>query len=118
MRSVQDIESAFMRMDVNGDGSLTKREMLAADEFTPEEVRREEGGWHWHKYFSGSFSPPVWRLLFVSVTASQSTKYRIFLSNYNYLQIEAIFDLGDVDGDGTIDMDEFVGKNWSPESNN
>ena len=27
-----------MRMDVNGDGSLTKREMLAADEFTAEEV--------------------------------------------------------------------------------
>ena len=38
MRSVQEIESAFMRMDVNGDGSLTKREMLAADEFTAEEV--------------------------------------------------------------------------------
>ena len=31
-----------MRMDVNGDGSLTKREMLAADEFTPEEVRGRE----------------------------------------------------------------------------
>ena len=30
-----------MRMDVNGDGSLTKREMLAADEFTPEEVRNK-----------------------------------------------------------------------------
>ena len=54
----------------------------------------------------------------LTATASQSTKYRIFLSNYNYLQIEAIFDLGDVDGDGTIDMDEFVGKNLSPESNN
>ena len=27
-----------MRMDVNGDGTLTKREMLAAEEFTPEEV--------------------------------------------------------------------------------
>ena len=39
MRSVQEVQSAFMRMDVNGDGSLTKREMLAADEFTPEEVR-------------------------------------------------------------------------------
>ena len=38
MRSVQEIQSAFMRMDVNGDGSLTKREMLAADEFTPEEI--------------------------------------------------------------------------------
>ena len=36
-----------MRMDVNGDGSLTKREMLAADEFTPEEVREggREGAW-------------------------------------------------------------------------
>ena len=33
-----------------------------------------------------------------------------FLPKSNYLQIEAIFDLGDVDGDGTIDMDEFVGK--------
>lgn len=42
MRSVQEIESAFMRMDVNGDGSLTKREMLAADEFTAEEVRCAE----------------------------------------------------------------------------
>ena len=31
-----------MRMDVNGDGSLTKREMLAADEFTAEEVRCAE----------------------------------------------------------------------------
>ena len=40
MRSVQEVQSAFMRMDVNGDGSLTKREMLAADEFTPEEVRK------------------------------------------------------------------------------
>ena len=33
------VQSAFMRMDVNGDGTLTKREMLAAEEFTPEEVR-------------------------------------------------------------------------------
>ena len=32
------VQSAFMRMDVNGDGTLTKREMLAAEEFTPEEV--------------------------------------------------------------------------------
>ena len=42
MRSVQEIQSAFMRMDVNGDGSLTKREMLAADEFTPEEVNQRD----------------------------------------------------------------------------
>ena len=27
-----------MRMDVNGDGTLTKREMLGADEFSHEEV--------------------------------------------------------------------------------
>ena len=33
------LQSAFMRMDVNGDGTLTKREMLAAEEFTPEEAK-------------------------------------------------------------------------------
>ena len=38
MRSMVEVQSAFMRMDVNGDGTLTKREMLAADEFTQEEV--------------------------------------------------------------------------------
>ena len=80
MRSVQEVQSAFMRMDVNGDGSLTKREMLAADEFTPEEV-----------HYCGNYG-------IILVKLSFST------------QIEAIFDLGDVDGDGTIDMDEFVGK--------
>ena len=42
MRSVQEIQSGSMRMDVNGDGSLTKREMLAADEFTPEEVNQRD----------------------------------------------------------------------------
>ena len=57
---LQEAQSAFMRMDVNGDGTLTKREMLASDEFTAEEI-------------------------------------------------EAIFELGDVDGDGEIDMGEFVG---------
>ena len=36
------VQSAFMRMDVNGDGTLTKREMLAAEEFTPEEVNYDD----------------------------------------------------------------------------
>ena len=80
MRSVQEVQSAFMRMDVNGDGSLTKREMLAADEFTPEEVN-----------YCGNYGI-------------------IWVKFWKCSQIEAIFDLGDVDGDGTIDMDEFVGK--------
>ena len=40
-----------MRMDVNGDGTLTKREMLAAEEFTPEEVSDDDNDddflpWH------------------------------------------------------------------------
>ena len=59
MRSVQEIESAFMRMDVNGDGSLTKREMLAADEFTPEEVRGRGRDNGWLGDTNTSFSPPV-----------------------------------------------------------
>ena len=42
MRSMVDVQSAFMRMDVNGDGTLTKREMLAADEFTQEEVSQDK----------------------------------------------------------------------------
>ena len=31
-------------------------------------------------------------------------------SSAGFPQIEAIFELGDVDGDGEIDMGEFVGK--------
>ena len=46
-----------MRMDVNGDGSLTKREMLAADEFTPEEVR--QGG----REGTGTGSPGLTQIL-------------------------------------------------------
>ena len=48
MRSMAEVQAAFLRMDVNGDGTLTKREMLAADEFTQEEVNEE-------KIFSHSF---------------------------------------------------------------
>ena len=75
-----------MRMDVNGDGSLTKREMLAADEFTPEEVR--EGGkggegWDW---FDTNISVVPTVLQFEGYCLCQSQpvrvqnrKYRIFL---------------------------------------
>ena len=34
------MKSAFQRIDVNGDGKLSKREMLAGDEFNQEEVAR------------------------------------------------------------------------------
>jgi hypothetical protein len=33
------VKDAFKRIDINGDGKLTKREMLAGEEFTVEEVR-------------------------------------------------------------------------------
>ena len=32
------VKNAFQKIDVNGDGKLSKREMLAGDEFTQEEV--------------------------------------------------------------------------------
>ena len=38
LKKKESIDKVFRAMDVNGDGSLTKREMLAADEFTPEEI--------------------------------------------------------------------------------
>ena len=37
-----------------------------------------------------------------------TTKY--FSQHGHRPQIETIFELGDVDGDGTIDMEEFVGE--------
>ena len=33
------VTDAFKRIDANGDGKLTKREMLAGEEFTMEEVK-------------------------------------------------------------------------------
>jgi len=35
---MDQVKEAFRRIDVNGDGKLTKREMLAGEEFTLEEV--------------------------------------------------------------------------------
>jgi len=57
---VNEVVDNFKKIDIDGDGKLTKRELLAGNQFTMEEI-------------------------------------------------ETIFDVGDVDGDGTIDMGEFVG---------
>ncbi|XP_023347755.1 glycine receptor subunit alpha-3 [Eurytemora carolleeae] len=65
-KSVTDVKNAFQKIDVNGDGKLSKREMLAGDEFTQEEI-------------------------------------------------ETIFELGDVDGDGEIELGEFIGLMCPPE---
>jgi hypothetical protein len=37
------VKDAFKRIDINGDGKLTKREMLAGEEFTVEEVSKLKG---------------------------------------------------------------------------
>ena len=37
--SVIQVKNAFQRIDVNGDGKLSKSEMLAGHEFNNEEVR-------------------------------------------------------------------------------
>jgi len=38
MNCLVQVKNAFQKIDVNGDGKLSKREMLAGDEFTQEEV--------------------------------------------------------------------------------
>jgi hypothetical protein len=40
------VKDAFKRIDINGDGKLTKREMLAGEEFTVEEVSKLKGRVH------------------------------------------------------------------------
>ena len=37
--SVRDVENSFKKIDCDGDGKLTKQEMLRGNEFTQEEVK-------------------------------------------------------------------------------
>ena len=74
------MENSFKKIDYDGDGKLTKQEMLRGDEFTQEEV----------------FEIIIY-ILAIPIPCPK---------------IEAIFELGDVDGDGQIDMGEFVGKKY------
>ena len=61
LSSVREVETSFRRMNVTGNGRLTREEMLSGDEFTREEI-------------------------------------------------EAMFELGDLDRNGQLDLSEFVGK--------
>ena len=39
LSSVREVETSFRRMNVGGDGRLTREEMLSTEEFSREEVR-------------------------------------------------------------------------------
>jgi len=135
-KNLNDVKSAFKKIDTNNDGLLSKNEMMNAGKFDIEEVNAifdlgdvNNDGEIDMGEFIGVLYPSA-----VEVAMEVSSKFRTLDDvkaafklldkdgdgsisrqemassghRFNASQVEAIFALGDINDDGAIDLDEFV----------
>merc|ERR1719317_734764 len=130
-KNVNDVKSAFKRFDRNGDGALEKQELAAAlkssgESYSDVEVNAIFSLEEFIALMSPSASSVVKRISkgFKNLNDVKAAFKKIDTDNdgllskkemmassgnkYDAEEVDAIFALGDVNGDGQIDMGEFI----------
>merc|ERR1719400_2981280 len=136
-RNIEDVKAAFKLLDVDGDGSITRQEMTSSGhKFSPEQVDaifalgdvNDDGALDLDE-FIGVMCPSAESVIsricqkynninevkkaFVKIDVDKDGKISrsemAGCGKFNNSEVDAIFILGDVIGDGEIDLEEFIG---------
>jgi len=136
-RNIEDVKAAFKLLDVDGDGSITRQEMSSSGhKFSAEQIEamfalgdvNDDGAIDLDE-FIGVMCPSAEIVIsritqrfnninevkksFMSIDVDhdgQITRQEMTSSGkFNPQEVDAIFILGDVNGDGNIDLEEFIG---------
>jgi len=136
-RNIDDVKAAFKLLDIDGDGSITRQEMASSGhKFSQEQIEaifalgdvNDDGAIDLDE-FIGVMCPSAETVIsrvtqkynninevkkaFMSIDIDHDGKIsRQEMSGcgkYNSQEVDAIFILGDVNGDGDIDLEEFIG---------
>jgi len=136
-RNIDDVKAAFKLLDIDGDGSITKQEMASSGhKFSQEQIEaifalgdvNDDGALDLDE-FIGVMCPSVETVIsritqkFNNITEVKKVFTSIDIDHdghisrqemsacgkFNSQEVDAIFILGDVNGDGDIDLEEFIG---------
>ena len=136
-RNIEDVKAAFKLLDVDGDGSITRQEMSSSGhKFSQEQIEalfalgdvNDDGALDLDE-FIGVICPSAESVLsrvaakynnindvkktFVSIDVNKdgsiSRQELAQCGKFNNQEVDAIFILGDVNGDGELDLEEFIG---------
>merc|ERR1719309_266136 len=135
-KNLNDVKAAFKKIDKDGDGLLSKQEMMQGKKFDAEEVNaifelgdvNGDGSIDMGEFISLMYPSAVEVALQVSSTFKTIDDVKAAFKlldkdgdgsisrqemassghKFNAAQVEAIFALGDLNDDGAIDLDEFI----------
>ena len=136
-KNINDVKAAFKLLDVDGDGSITKQEMASSGhKFSSEQIEAifaigdvDDDGAIDLDEFIGCMCPSADTVIarissqFSNINDVKKAFMKIDIDKdgkisraemakcgkFNGQEVDAIFILGDVNGDGEIDLEEFVG---------
>jgi len=134
--NINDVKKAFAKIDTNGDGNISREEMLACGSFNSQEVEAlftlgdsNKDGEIDLEEFVGVLYPVVAQALLKFTKDIQNVDDARFLfkqldkdgdgllsqeelrkcgTKFSAKEIEALFAIGDINSDGEIDLDEFI----------
>merc|ERR1711963_1201052 len=136
-RNIEDVKAAFKLLDVDGDGSITRQEMSSSGhKFSAEQIEamfalgdvNDDGAIDLDE-FIGVMCPSAETVIarissqfnnindvkkaFLKIDVDKDGKISrsemAKCGKFNNQEVDAIFILGDVNGDGEIDLEEFIG---------